>query len=297
MAIRFVEGCAHISALSILLMLASHALSPEKRGRAMGVAGGSLMLGVALGAPIGGLLGRASALYPLLAGGALALFAAVVAAFVASDSDERDERPGFGEIIAVLGSHPRLLVPLAFAFTDRFTVGFFTTTLSLYLRRIHQLDPAEIGMAIAVFMLPFALLSYPFGRLAENRSAVSLMVVGSLLYGIGTLGVGFLGPPQIYFLMFLIGVTASVMFVPSMMLTTQLAPDSIRTTALGAFNAAGSLGFIVGPLAGGAISQLVAGQHDWATGYQAAFVVAGVSEFLCVAALVPFLLRMSRSRI
>ncbi len=36
LAIRFFEGIAHISALSVLLTLASHALPDEQRGRAMG---------------------------------------------------------------------------------------------------------------------------------------------------------------------------------------------------------------------------------------------------------------------
>ena len=61
--------------------------------------------------------------------------------------------------------------------------------------------------------------------------------------------------------------------------------------ALGAFNAAGSLGFIIGPLAGGAISQLVAADWGWPSGYQAAFIVAGVSEMLCVVITLPFLMR------
>ena len=54
-----------------------------------------------------------------------------------------------------------------------------------------------------------------------------------------------------------------------------VAPESVRATALGAFNAAGSLGFIVGPLTGGAISQWVAEGSGWLAGYQAAFVTAG----------------------
>ena len=37
LAIRFAEGCAHITALSMLLSLASMALDPSRRGRAMGV--------------------------------------------------------------------------------------------------------------------------------------------------------------------------------------------------------------------------------------------------------------------
>jgi len=295
LAIRFLEGCAHITALSVLLTLASHALPPARRGRAMGVVGGSMMLGIALGAPIGGALGRGGALVPLQVGAALLVVAAAVAAFAAREVTSRDERPGFREIAAALRAHPAILAPLAFAFTDRFTVGFFTTTFALYLRRIYDLSSAEIGFVIAAFMLPFALFSYPFGRLAERRSPITLLCVGSILYGFGTAGVGFVAPPAIYALMVATGTVAAVMFVPSMLMTMRAAPESIRATALGGFNAAGSLGFILGPMAGGAISQLVAARSDWLTGYRAAFLAAGFSELLCVAIALPILLRLARA--
>ena len=94
--------------------------------------------------------------------------------------------------------------------------------------------------------------------------------------------------------MLAIGVTAAVMFVPSMLMTIQLAPDAIRSTALGAFNSAGSLGFILGPLAGGGISLFVAERSDWLTGYRAAFAAAGASEALCVVFALPFLLWLRR---
>jgi MFS family permease len=78
------------------------------------------------------------------------------------------------------------------------------------------------------------------------------------------------------------------MFVPSLLLTQELAPASVRTTAMGAFNAAGSLGFIAGPLVGGAVSALVGAEHGARAGYQAAFVVAGASVIaLALAALAP----------
>ncbi len=292
LAIRFLEGCAHITALSILLSLAAHALPAAYRGRAMGMVGGAMMLGVALGAPLGGMLGRTDALLPLRVGAVLSLAGAALALFAIADRSVREGRTTFAEIVATLRARPVLAVPLGFAFADRFTVGFFTTTFSLYLGRIHQLSPAEIGMAISVFMLPFALLSYPFGRLAERYSISLMLCSGSVAYGIGTMAVGFVSPPALYVLMFTIGMTAAVMFVPSMVMTTQLAPTAVRATALGAFNAAGSLGFIVGPLAGGAISQWVAADSGWLAGYRAAFAVAGVSELLCVAVALPFLLRL-----
>jgi MFS family permease len=240
-------------------------------------------------------LGSSGPLLPLQAGTVLLHAGAALAALVARDFAEHEERPGFRDILRALAAHPSILVPLLFAFADRFTVGFFTTTFALYLRRIHDLPSTEIGLLIAVFMVPFAVLSVPFGLLAD-RHAVALLCGGSLLYGLGTALVGFTGPPLLYGLMFAIGVTAAVMFVPSMLLTTQLAPDSIRATALGAFNAAGSLGFVIGPLTGGAISQLVAERSDWLTGYRAAFVTAGASEALCVAVALPILAWLRRKR-
>ena len=293
LAIRFLEGCAHITALSVLLTLASHALPPDQRGRAMGVVGGCMMLGVALGAPAGGFLGGAGPLLPLQVGAGLLLAGAGIAALAAREVAEHEARPGFRDILRLLRAHPSILLPLMFAFADRFTVGFFTTTFALYLRRIHDLPSSEIGLLIAAFMLPFAVLSVPFGLLAE-RHAIALLCAGSLLYGLGTAFVGFTGPPLLYGLMFALGIAAAVMFVPSMLLTTQLAPDSIRATALGAFNAAGSLGFVIGPLTGGLISQLVAERSDWLSGYRAAFMTAGASEALCVAVALPVLAWMRR---
>jgi MFS family permease len=97
---------------------------------------------------------------------------------------------------------------------------------------------------------------------------------------------------MIPFGMALIGLSAAVMFVPSMMMTTDLTPPAVRSTALGAFNAAGSLGFILGPLTGGLVSDSVRATYGAAVGYQAAFGVAGLAEVLCVALALPFLLRL-----
>jgi DHA1 family tetracycline resistance protein-like MFS transporter len=296
LAVRFAEGCAHITALSVLLSLAAQALGPERRGRAMGLVGGSMMLGVALGAPLGGALGRTSAILPLEVGGGVLLAAAGAAALLVAGEGEGAARPGFREIAAALRERPAILVPLAFSFVDRFTVGFFTTTFSLYVRRIHELPPGRIGLAIAIFMLPFALLSYPVGRIAERGHVVALLCTGSLLYAAGTACVGATAPPGLYVLMFGLGVTAAVMFVPSLLLTIQLAPEAARATALGAFNAAGSLGFVAGPLAGGWISQSVAAGAGWEAGYRAAFAAAGASVALCVAAALPVLLRLRPRR-
>jgi MFS family permease len=295
MALRFFEGAAHIVALSTLLGIASQARGAAERGRVMGLTGGGIMLGVAIGAPIGGLIGHADPRIPLYAGSALVAGAALIAWRVLEETPEAGERPSLREIGGVLRDNPLLLAPLAFAFVDRFTVGFYTTTFSLFLSRIHDLAPARIGLLMACLMLPFGLLSYPFGRLAERWSRVAMISLGSIVYGIGTAAVAWCAPGLLPVLMGALGVASAVMFVPSLLITSDAAPAAIRTTAMGAFNAAGSLGFIVGPVTGGFVSEWVARSAGWEAGYRAAFGVAGASVLVCVALALPFLLRLVRA--
>ena len=295
MTMRFLEGCAHITALSLLLALASHARPDAERGRAMGLTGGGIMLGVAIGAPIGGALGHENPLVPLYVGAAVVVIAALLSAWLLEETGPKETRPGLREIGAARRQHRLILAPLAFAFADRFTVGFYTTTFSLFLSRIHDLAPPHIGFMMAAFMLPFGLLSYPFGRLSERFSRVGMICVGSLVYGVGTIAVAWCPIALLPGLMVGLGVASAVMFVPSLLISADAAPPEIRGTAMGAFNAAGSLGFIVGPLTGGLVSQAVAAESTWLTGYRAAFGVAGISELLCVAIALPFLLRLIRT--
>ena len=69
--------------------------------------------------------------------------------------------------------------PLAFAFADRFTVGFYTTTFSLYLSRVHHLDPPQIGLlSISDFGSADSIIEigYQSGLLAAD-SIVKLMTL------------------------------------------------------------------------------------------------------------------------
>jgi len=298
MMVRFVEGCAHIFALSLVLAHASAVASDRQRGRVMGMVGAGLLLGVALGAPLGGVLGRLGPLAVLHTGIVILLLTAAFAAAVLRGSPRTagPERPGLREIVATLRDRPLVVVPLVYAFVDRFTVGFFTTTFSLYLKRIHDVSPAQVGMLLGAFMLPFALLSYPFGRLSERVSPVRMLAGGSLGYGVATMTLGGWPVAGLPVLMLSLGILAAVMFVPSLLLVVDSSDPRARATVLGAFNAAGALGFIVGPLVAGGISQWVASSHGWQTGYSTAFVVAGLSEVLCVVATIPWLRRLSALR-
>jgi MFS family permease len=282
MGLRFIEGAAHIAALSMLLSLAAD----RRSGAVMGLVGAGLTLGVALGAALGGWIGAEDPLQPLRVGAIVLVAALLVAARVLKESQALHARPKFAELVELLENRPRLLLPLAFAFVDRFTVGFFTTTFPLYLSGVHRASAPRIGVLLASLLIPFALLSYPFGRIADRVGRVQLVLGGSLVYGIGAAFVGRLGPDELQYLMPVLGIASAVMFVPNLLLTTDLAPLELRSTAMAGFNAAGSAGFILGPVVGGFLST----RH----GYPVAFLVAGASEILCVLLLLRPLARAAR---
>jgi MFS family permease len=281
LAIRFVEGAAHIFALSLLMGLASGARPEAQRGLVMGATGSGLLLGVASGAPLGGRLGHVDPFVPLYVGAAVVALGAVLAPLLLRETEGREaERPSLGQIARLVRASPIVAIPLLFSFADRFSVGFFTSTFPLFLRSIHELPPPRIGLLIAIFMLPFAALSFPFGIVSQRTSRALLMCGGSFVYGCLVASLGFWPTDALFGVMLATGTAAAVMFVPSLLLTVEALPESVRTTSMGAFNAAGSLGFIVGPVTGGLVSQSVAASFGWPAGYSAAFAVAGAFEIL-----------------
>ena len=220
MGIRFVEGCAHIFALSLLLSISASLGGEHGRGLTMGVTGAGMMLGVALGAPVGGVLGRVDPLRPLMTGAVLLVGSALLAGFALLDPKSAESRPGAGEIWRAIQRHRSMVAPLVFAFADRFTVGFYTTTFSLFASGLHGADPPRVGLWISAFMLPFALLSFPFGVLADRISKTALLCGGSAIYGVLTASLGFWPTAWIGPGMAVIGMSAAVMFVPSMLMTS-----------------------------------------------------------------------------
>lgn len=295
---RLLEGVTHIAALSALLTLASDMGQGRGRGRTMGIVGAGITLGVALGAPAGGILGRDNPFLPIWIGGAILLLASGWAQLLTHDIPGTLRSASLQRLVQTLRQNRAVALPYLFALVDRFTVGFFTTTFPLYMRRIHEAPPDRIGLLLAGFLIPFSLLSYPFGRLAERWSLRGMVLLGSGVYGVLVFSLTEWSGDSLVLLMPLLGIASAVMFVPSLLMVTDYTPGSIRSTALGGFNAAGSLGFIIGPLVGGWVSESIAATDGWEAGYTAAFRVAGVAEILCVLVSLPLFwhLRKTRSR-
>jgi MFS family permease len=277
--LRGLEGATHIAALTVLMSLCADAAGP-RRGRVLGCLGAGLTLGVATGAAIGGVIGKRDPVLTLHVAAAVLLAAALLAALLLpGDTATATRKPRLGELLAGVRGQPGLRVPLLLAFVDRFTVGFFTTGFPLLMASVHQLDRPRTGMLLGAFLYPFALLSWPFGRLAETWSRPLLVALGSLVYGTGVMFVGVLSPAALWWLMPLLGLGSAVMFVPTLLWLLEAAPGLGRTTAMAAFHAAGSLGFLLGPICCGELIRLGGAGPD-GSGYMLAFVMAGLTEVL-----------------
>ncbi len=290
LTLRFLQGGAAIAGWSTTMALLfdrADATDPGSRARLAGLAGASLILGVGLGAPIGGLVtqhlgGRA----PLALAGALFLLLAVVALGLA-EAPFVHVRPRLGEVARALASRPRLLLPWALYAMERFTVGLFVIVFPLWLLAQHGAEPAARGRALAAFLLPFAFLQLGTYRLARRFGPWALLAIGCFGYALAFAALGRVGDGSFYPLLVALGALAALIFPPTLALTAEWTAPETRASALAGFNVAGSLGFALGPIAG-------AWAHRVA-GFTAAFDLAAAAAFLgALAATVALLLKSKR---
>ena len=266
-------------------------------GRNMGAAGIAIGLGAALGSVVGGQLAALDPFAPVYAGAVVLVVAAGVAATVGdtvaettsdmTDSDADPTPPSLGGALATLRSRPSLAVPYAFGFIDRLTAGFFSLVGVFYFGDGFGLDAAGVGVALALFFLPFALLQYPLGTLSDRIGRFIPVVVGSIGYGVAIIAVGVASTAAAAMaLMTLVGVAGAFVAPATMALVSDLCGPAERGVAMGGFNIFGSLGFLAGFLLGGVVAD--------AAGYLTAFLVVGGLEIGIALLALPAVRRLTR---
>jgi len=294
MIVRFFEGGSHIFAISLLMAMGVDLARSEQRGAGMGIVAGCLTIGTAVGPLIGGTLGRSHPTIVFYLGAGIALFACLLASLLLPETGIKSRPESLARTASLTLGTPDLRAPYAFAFIDRFTVGFMVTSFSLFMTKFRGLSPMDVGVALFVFLVFFAALSYPFGRFSDKFSRTWLLIAGSILYGILVASYGFTPVSMLYPVMAVGGTMAAMKLAPNMAIIGDLASPDNRGTYMGGFNSAGSLGFMAGAAVAGAVLGIVSVYYGEFRGYQAAFLVAGGSEFLCLLLTFPALRRLVR---
>lgn len=288
LALRFIEGAFTVMAFSLIMTSVLDLIKKTQYGKGMGILGLGMALGNAMGAPFGGKIGSIDPLYPLYFGSLLLLLGALITALMLKER-KLDSRPtSFIDSLMLLREEKRIFIPYAFSFVERFTVGFFVGVFPLMLAINYGLGPSTIGMYMAAFLIPFALLQYPFGVMSDKIGRVPPLVVGSVLYSIIVISVGFTAPPLLVLVMVIGGVAGALMYPPSAALAGDFADPAKRGTAMGGFNLFGSLGFAIGPFIGGLIAD--------SYGFHVSFAAAGLAVFLVALIFLPLLISVSRNK-
>jgi len=204
-----------------------------------------------------------------------------------TDNDADPTPPSLGGALATLRSRPSLAVPYAFGFIDRLTAGFFSLVGVFYFGDGFGLDAAGVGVALALFFLPFALLQYPLGSLSDRIGRFIPVVVGSIGYGLAIIAVGVASTAAAAMaLMTLVGVAGAFVAPATMALVSDLCGPAERGVAMGGFNIFGSLGFLAGFLLGGVVADAI--------GYLTAFLVVGGLEIGIALLALPAVRRLTR---
>jgi MFS family permease len=274
---RALDGVAHLPALTFLMIAANRA-GGARRGASLGLVATALMVGVGVGLPMGGILaGRDPALvYPV--GMALLGVAALAAIGVPTTTDVGSGGRRYAWDRRRLTSW----MPLAYGFADRFLIGIFSSTFALYLAEVHGLSPADRGMLMGLFLLPFALLCWPAGRLADRAGWFRPIIIGNVGFGLVYASYGLLPLGWLPAAMIASGALSALMFSPSLVLVSEFARRGAGEGLFGAFQVAGSFGFLAGPIVGGVLVEWLhtgAGTPAWAT------LFAGVGSCLALLGL------------
>lgn len=248
LAWRALDGAVHLPAVT-LLMVAANRLAGEKRGATLGLVATSLMTGVAVGSPLGGWLAMRGASTVYFTGAALLLVAAISS--LAIPPLPADANVGGGHRYEWKRGSLAIWMPLAFGFIDRFTIGVFVSTFTLYLSEVLRISPAERGMLMSLFMVPFALLCWPVGRLADRIGWYAPSIIGTVVFGATYATYGMVPGSWLAVSMVLSGLSSALMFAPILLLVSEFARRGAGEGLFGAFQVAGSFGFLFGPMAGG----------------------------------------------
>ena len=261
---RAVDGIAHLPAVTFLMIAANRA-GGARRGASLGVVASALMVGVGIGAPLGGVLVDRAPGSVYAVGAALLTVAALASLLIptASLAPEAPPRARYEWDRKRIASW----MPLAYGFADRFLIGVFVSRFTLFLTAVHGVSAATRGMLMSLFLLPFAALCWPVGRLADRVGWFAPIVTANIAFGIVYASYGVVPFSWLPVAMVLAGVLSALMFSPSLVLVSEFSRRGAGEGLFGAFQVAGSVGFMVGPLVGGLLVEWLRaadGEPMWA---------------------------------
>ncbi len=251
--IRALEGVTDVIVFAALFEL----VRQSARGHVatgLGLASTPLLLGLGLGAMLGGFVVRQTdgSLASVWLFGASAVLSLLVAVLVprigrtivgeASRESKVELKPA-----ATSTSNDPLWPSLAMTFSDRASGGLITGTLPIALAQVLNYSAMERGVLVGLPLLLMALGTGPAGWLCDRIGSLRVRIAAGIAYAAAFALLAVVGNQAFPLgcVMIVIGLSASALFSSSIALVTGCGST---TMALGAFRGAGDLGFLSGTL-------------------------------------------------
>lgn len=288
--LRTLEGAAHLGSATLLLARAAAYKPLVGAGRAMGLAGGAVMLAIAFGSGLGGILVGESPQLPFLVGSALSGLVALAAPFLYSSTLPAEPRDA-GAPRRISLRDGDVMGPLSAAFIERFTIGLIIVTFALFATKGHGLSDRSVGLLYSMLMLPFALLMYPASRLGDRMPRAVLLGLGALVYGAAIASLAVAPKTLLPLSMMAAGIASSFIYGTVLCYAATLVPAESRGRMMALVNTAGALGMLLGPMCGGIMVATFRSEADPLSAYRNVFYLAGVVCAVWALVMGPWLMK------
>jgi len=147
--------------------------------------------------------------------------------------------------------------------------GVYDTLVPLFGRDALGLSTVGIGVVLAVALAGELVVMYPAGAMADRIGRRPVLLPSLVAMAVLTAALGLAGSVAAYVaLLAVFGVATGVAGVAPAAMLSDVVPEGSTGTAIGLFRFCGDLGFILGPLAGGAAAG--------AWGFKVSFSLAAV---------------------
>jgi len=246
---RFAQGLG-ASAIWVGALTIAADLTPDaSMGQSLAWITGSWSLGFVVGPALGGI---GSVRFPFLAYAVLSGGALLVGFFALPETGRPGVRTSLGGILRIL-RYPAVLGSAAATFALSFFYGAFEAFTPLLADELH-VRRIGIGLLFAIAGLPSIALPRLTGQIADRIGDTRLIIAG-LVYSAGlcALFLPLVGALPLWVTFFLAGMVEVLIYVPAVALLNRGMDRDERVYATGSHSYAFSLGFFLGPLAGGVL--------------------------------------------
>lgn len=244
-------------------------VEPGKRSQAYGLIRVVANLGIAIGPAIGGFLAAQSYMITFLGNASTAFVFCLITIFFMRETKppavpaNRNELAPSGNLFTVLRDYRFIIFCGAIALCT-ILAGQMMAVLPVYMKDQFGLGETFYGWVMTTNAGMVVLLQLPITRMTQRVPRLYLTAAGAMLYALGVFSVGF-GSAFPHFIAAMVVYTfGEMILVPtSTAVTADLAPAEMRGRYMGILGLTWNIGFGIGPIVGGLISDRISPSAIW----------------------------------